>query len=131
MNLKTLCFTFLIILGVTLCGCHKTTYRLSEGTYSAHKSAADFVEPFITFDLAEDRFIFSYDPLSSYLPTGTIRIADGKVTATTDDEEYTYVFALKDNDTIAFIQKDSSAITMTQGEPSVVDGTEFKFSGGK
>jgi len=85
--------------------------------------------PSITLDLTENRFIFSYDPLSSYLSAGTIRIEDRKMKATTDDEKYTYVFALKDKHTLVFLQGDSAAITMIEGEPTVSDGTEFKHIG--
>ncbi len=49
--------------------------------------------------------------------------------ATTDDEKYTYVFALKDKHTLVFLQGDSAAITMIEGEPTVSDGTGFKHIG--
>jgi len=80
----------------------------------------------ITFDLHKNRFTLVCDPLSSYLNTGTIEL-DGKITATTDDGKYTYIFEVVDNDTIRFVQNGSSDIaSRLEGDP-LADGTEFKF----
>lgn len=62
--------------------------------------------------------------------TGTIKIADGKVAAVTDDERFTYVFRIKDNDTICFIEEESSSIFFVNGAGESVaftDGMEFVF----
>lgn len=103
---------------------NKVIYGVSEGTYAV--SEEDIFSPYITFDLHKNRFTLVCDPLSSYLNTGTIEL-DGKITATTDDGKYTYIFEVVDNDTIRFVQKGSSDIaSRLEGDP-LADGTEFKF----
>lgn len=103
---------------------NKVIYGVSEGTYAV--SPEDPFSPRITFDLHKYRFTFDYNPLSSYLNTGTIEL-DGRITATTDDGKYTYIFEVVDNDTIRFVQKGSSVIvSRLEGNP-IADGTEFKF----
>ena len=107
-------------------------YGLSEGTYTVEGAADAIVPASITFDLDNNTFSFSYDFLSSYLPHGTWKIEKGKVIATTDDQNYVYIFNIIDNVTLEFVQKGSSVIRYTDENintnPPIVDGTKFVFS---
>ena len=127
---KALWFLIISVLVIVpLCGCGDNAhYGLSEGTYTASVSEEVPFPPRVTFNLSDDTFTFSYDALSSYLAYGTFEISDGRIIAKTDDGKYTYLFRIRDNDTIVFVAEGSSEIVMIQGEPSVVDGTEFRFS---
>lgn len=130
--MKKFVIFLLIILGIifSFCSCDKAVYGLSEGVYKAKQENDDVLTPYVTFDMQNSTFTFSYDPLSSYLSVGKYEIKNGKVTAKTDDGKYTYIFEIIDNDTIAFVEKGSSDIKMTveDEKSSVVDGTEFIFS---
>lgn len=119
----------LCIMGLLLlAGCGtRPTAGLSEGTYRALTEDGDLFSPAISFDLTHDTFTFSYDVLSSYLPTGSIEIKDDRVTAATGDGRYTYIFQIIDNDTIAFVQKGSAAVRPIMADSALADGTEFKF----
>lgn len=124
---------FLLIISVLMlsfCSCNKTPYGLSEGIYKAKISDECALAPTVSFDMQNYTFTFSYDPFSSYLAVGEYEIKNGKVIAETTDGNYTYIFKIIDNDTIAFIEKGSSDIKMTvEGEkPTVTDGTEFIFT---
>ena len=101
-------------------------YGVSSGTYSVAGEDGFFL-PNITFDIQNERFVLDFDPLSSCFNTGTIKIEHGKVIATTDDNKYTYIFQVIDNDTLQFVEKGSSKIATRSGDVAVNDGTEFKF----
>lgn len=102
-------------------------YGVSGGTYTAG-DRDNAQAPKITFDLNSNRFTFTYDLLSSSENTGTIEIKNGKVIATTDNQQDTYIFEIVDNDTLRFVQKGSSEVETRSGAAPVVDGTEFLFS---
>lgn len=84
-----------------------------------------YCTPAVTLNYKDKTFSFSYDVFSSYLSYGTFSEENGKITAVTDDGWYTYIFEVKDEDTIAFVGAGSSAIIMTEGEPVIKDGSEF------
>lgn len=128
MRAKICCLTVTALLCAVLCGCNGTEHELSEGTYAVYVDSIG-VSPSITFDLTENTFEFVYSPVLSYIPRGTISMKDGVVTAITDDGEDTYLFAIKDNDTIAFVQEGSSEVETYEKMTPVVDGTEFYFTG--
>ena len=129
MNLKTISCIFLLVMSavLTFCGCTQPTPVLSDGTYVTSGNETDFFQPAITFDLTEHRFSFGLNPSSSYLTAGTISVDNGYVTAATDDGAYTYIFEIKDKNTVCFVQKGSD--TVMKGESPVTDGTEFKLTG--
>jgi hypothetical protein len=108
-----------------LAGCGQTISGLSEGTYAAKKTKDAMIQPTITFDLKENTFDFSYDPLSSYVSYGSIAVDGGMVTAKTEDGTATYRFQIVDNDTIRFVQSGSSPVVTVEGKSPVPDGTEF------
>jgi len=122
------------ILGIALLGLllliqsqNKIIYGVSQGTYTAVDGDGGFF-PSLTLDVRKNRFVFSYDPFSSYLNAGTFSLKKGKLFAETDDGKFTFVFAVIDNDTIQFVQKGSSEIPVRPEGPPVVDGMAFKFS---
>lgn len=117
----------IIVSGMLLSGCTKTVYGLSDGTYIMQGAQDEPLQPAITFNVEEETFIFKYDILSSYFPHGSWALHDEKLVAKTDDNKYTYIFEVVDNDTIRFVQENSSQITAIKGDTPVVDGAEFKF----
>ena len=84
-----------------------------------------YCTPSVWLNYKDNTFSFGYDSLSSYLSYGTFSEENGKITAVTDDGLYTYIFEVKDEDTIAFVEDGSSAIIMTKGDSVVKDGSEF------
>ena len=64
--------------------------------------------------------LFSYDVLSSYINIGTYEINDNILTATTSDEKYHYVFEIVDENTLSFLEEQSSKITVFDTAFSVV-----------
>ena len=99
---------------------------LMQGTYTLSDAQVAW-RPSITFDLEHHTFDFTYDPLSSYANIGTIAVDQGKLVATTDDGKFTYTFALADQDSISFVQAQSSATTTAEGATAVADGALFKY----
>lgn len=128
MRAKIFCLTMAALLCAVLCGCNGAEHELSEGTYAIYVDSIG-VSPSITFDLTENTFEFMYNPVLSYIPRGTISMENGIVTATTDDGEEIYIFEIKDDGTIAFIQEGSSEVETYERMTRVVDGTEFYFAG--
>ena len=100
----------------------KVIYGLSEGVYTAGVKG-DVFAPRIVFDANEESFVFTYDLTMSYLNAGSYKIDGGKVKAVTNDGEFTYIFEIKDNDTLIFDKKSS---VCAENMP-VEDKTEFKF----
>ena len=105
---------------------NKVIYGVSSGTYSVIDEE-ELLLPNITFDMQNNQFTFTYDFLSSYLNTGKIKIENKKIIATTDDNKYTYIFKIIDNDTIKFVENGSSKVVDLVGNVVITDGTEFKF----
>ena len=117
-----------ILIGITLFSQSKNdeVYGVSSGTYYVD-GKDELFQPHITFDVENSSYTFTYDLLSSCLNMGKIKIEKGRIIATTDDKKYTYVFEIIDNDTIKFIESESSEVVNVSGETVVADGTEFKF----
>lgn len=116
----------LITLSLFLQSQNKVIYGVSSGTYSVIDED-ELLLPNITFDMQNNQFTFTYDFLSSYLNTGKIKIENKKIIATTDDNKYTYIFKIIDNDTIKFVENGSSKVVDILGNVVITDGTEFKF----
>lgn len=112
-------------IALMLCSCSSNTEcLLSSGTYSARQEESA-IPPSITLDFSDNTFTFTYDVLSSYLPYGSFERDGSTITAETSDGEYTYIFEVMDNETIAFVQKGSSDVNDVSGETAVADGMEF------
>lgn len=116
----------LITLSLFLQSQNQAIYGVSSGTYSVINED-ELLLPNITFDMQNNQFTFTYDFLSSYLNTGKIKIENKKIIATTDDNKYTYIFKIIDNDTIKFVENGSSKVVDLVGNVVITDGTEFKF----
>lgn len=61
------------------------------------------------------------------MPMGTYEIKKGKVIATTEGGYETYTFQIKDEETLVFLARESTKISMIEGRVSVVDGAEFQW----
>ena len=73
-------------------------------------------------------FTFSYSALSSYFPYGTWTEADGLVRCETSDSQYHYTFQRMDENTLRFIQRQSSDVDAIQWGLSgveIADGDLF------
>lgn len=116
----------LITLSLFLQSQNQAIYGVSSGTYSVIDED-ELLLPNITFDMQNNQFTFTYDFLSSYLNTGKIKIENKKIIAKTDDNKYTYIFKIIDNDTIKFVENGSSKVVDLVGNVVITDGTEFKF----
>lgn len=116
----------LITLSLFLQSQNQAIYGVSSGTYSVIDED-ELLLPNITFDMQNNQFTFTYDFLSSYLHTGKIKIENKKIIATTDDNKYTYIFKIIDNDTIKFVENGSSKVVDILGNVVITDGTEFNF----
>lgn len=94
------------------------TYTLMDGTYKLNIEG-DGIIPTLTIEDGE--FIFSYDPLSSYLSIGSYTVADNLLRLTTYDKKYHYVFKLEE-DGLVFQRGLSSALNIT--DKRLVDDIE-------
>lgn len=110
------------------CG-DKSVSEISDGTYTMVTTDEEAFAPSITFNLDDNTFRFTYDLFSSYLNIGTIDVSDGKVICTTDDEQFTFVFKIIDNDILEFLAEESSAVKTVDGYDAVLDQAEFKYVG--
>lgn len=128
---KLLSIIFCILIPLTaLCACKDdTVYGISSGAYVLQSETDTPIKPTVSFNTDDNTFTFHYDPLSSYLSHGSFEVANSKITAHTDDDKYTYIFKIVDNDTVCFVENGSSEIAMTPQDnpPTVTDGAEFKF----
>lgn len=115
---------FLLVLTFTLPGCinSKTEEQhISVGTYVMEESEEPVLKPRISLK-DDNKFNFSYSPLSSYLCMGSYEVDNGFLILKTDDGNYKYVFEIKDK-TLVFIATESSDIP---SYANVVDGSVFK-----
>lgn len=87
----------------------------SDGTYIAQQSLPSYV----TFFSENKEFIFMHTGWSSYLPHGKFECKEGKVFAT--DNKDVYVFSIIDDETLSFLQGESS-------ETPLKNGTIFKLN---
>ena len=126
MKKRVVCLIFGMLLLVSGCGVQNTD-MLCEGVYIAADSADGLHQMALQLFPREGRFIFNYDPLSSYFTTGTIELDADKLTAATDDGRFTYIFRIVDNKTVCFVQNGSHEIITVEGENPVPDGTVFRW----
>ena len=125
-----ICFAVVILLLASFCGCNKQQKEpeLSSGSYMLNQYEGAYMSPVIKLDTEKNTFSFHYDYLSSYYAYGKFTVSGSKVVAETDDGKYTYVFQIKDDETIVFVQKGSSEIKiLDEKAQQVIDGSEFRF----
>ncbi|MBQ8515278.1 MAG: hypothetical protein IJ496_07760 [Ruminococcus sp.] len=84
--------------------------------------------PCLTLDDTDGSMQLDSDYLSSYLCTGSYKISDGRLTAVTDDGKYTYIFEIIDENTLKFLQTESSEIINIDERSAVpaYDGALFR-----
>lgn len=125
------CVLFVMILFSVLMSCSKNSV-LYGGNYvmelNQQQKEDEKIAPVITINTDKKEFMFSYDVLSSYLNIGTYEVKDNVLTATTQDEKYHYVFHIVDENTLSFIEQESSEITIFDNHFGVVpqDGAIFQ-----
>lgn len=124
---KKLIFVLGLLFALTLFGCSKVHYGLSQGTYimEVEEDAADvglLARPQITFNAKDRTFTARASIASSYLAAGKYTIENGYVTAKTNDGLYTYVFEIVDNDYIKLVQKKYM-------DSETADDTLLKYAG--
>lgn len=109
---KYIAFVLAVACALTLAACKNNKDTLTSGSYKmvVQEEGDDRITPCFTIDMDKHSFVLSSDLLSSYLPIGTFEISDGILTATTDDGKYQYVFEIIDDETLSFIQDESSHI---------------------
>ncbi|MBQ2841804.1 MAG: hypothetical protein IJE72_02060 [Clostridia bacterium] len=79
---------------------------------------------------SDNKMMFNYSPLSSYIPHGTYTVDNGRLVMKTDDGRFTYAFKV-DGDTLVFDDVNSSDLPEynygngTKFKP-IPDGAEFK-----
>lgn len=111
-------------------GCGKEDIDIKEGAYVAQGDFSNHFasySPTLLIDMQERLFRFTWDPLSSYLNTGTIEIEDNTIIARTYDKRYSFVFHIESQSELKFVQKGSSIIKTVGGNFPIVDGTLFKY----
>ncbi len=74
------------------------------------EKTSDPFAPSLQLDTTTKTFVFRYSVLSSYLPSGQYEIADGILTAKTEDGQYKYVFEVVDDSTLKFLSNSSSSV---------------------
>ena len=127
MKKLVVCSIILSLLLITFCSCKQDKEPvLSNGSYILTENESAYMSPLIKFDTEKNTFAFHYDYLSSYYACGKITLKNNQIIARTDDQKYTYIFEIKNDNTIVFIQKGSSEIKITdKNAPQINDGTEF------
>ncbi len=98
---------------------------VKNGTYIMVQDKADpVVLPYII--IADKKFTFTYDLLSSYNAAGNYSTENGKLTMKTDDNQYTYVFLI-DGNNLLFQEKESSPIKMKNDKSGIKIENNTKF----
>ncbi len=123
---KHIVFITVLFCILMLMACNKsdTSITITSGNYkmelSQEQQNGEKIAPVITINIDDKSFLFSYDVLSSYINIGTYEINDNILTATTSDEKYHYVFEIVDENTLSFLEEQSSKITVFDTAFSVV-----------
>ncbi len=110
--MRKTCIYFIILMIFLFTGCSSNNDidTIKNGTYVMEQEGTE--EVFLPYiKISDDEFIFSYDLLSSYLSIGTYVIDNGKLTLTTDDNKYSYVFQINE-DNLIFQKEESSSVNL-------------------
>lgn len=129
--MKKILLSFMILFMFFLfsgCNSNNDTDTVKNGTYVMEQEGID--ELFLPcVNISDDDILFSYDFLSSYLTIGSYLIEDGKLTMTTDDNKYTYVFEI-DGDDLIFQKNESSPVNLKdRNGVKVTDNAIFHLKG--
>ena len=83
--------------------------------------------PYLTLDLEDKTFTFTFDVLSSYGNLGSIKFNKGNLICKTDDNKNTFIFKIEGYNTLKFDATQSSSTTTVDDNIAVPDETEFKL----
>jgi hypothetical protein len=131
--MKKLIVVFLIVLIVIIssCGLSNNNLTVNEGDYALKvMDGMDDEIPILPhINLADEKFTFSYDMLSSYLPVGNYEINEDRLILITDDNKYKYVFKIADR-SLFFIESESSDVKLidTRLGIQIENNSEFVLS---
>lgn len=130
---KYISFITVLFCILILMACNKSdTSVITSGSYtmglSQEQQNNEKIAPTISIDTKQKSFIFCYDVLSSYMNIGKYEINDNILTCTTSDNKYHYVFEIIDENTLCFVEEQSSKITIFDTTFGVVpqNGAVFK-----
>ena len=116
------------IVSFILSGCNGNTYGITSGTYEMVDSEENVFTPYLTLDLEDKTFTFTFDVLSSYGNIGSIKFNKGNLICKTDDNKNTFIFKVENNNTLKFDATQSSSTTTVDDHIAVPDETEFKLA---
>jgi hypothetical protein len=125
-------FSLIIILLFLLliaCNLDNDTITVKDGIYVLEQTGVESVlVPRVRID--KDNISFSYDLISSYLAVGHYKIAEDRLTMTTNDGKYKYVFKI-DSDQLFFQENESSEVTLIDEKLGVkiTNNSKFKLTG--
>lgn len=118
----------LCVMSLILSGCKENTYGLKSGTYEMVDSDENVFTPYLTLDLEDKTYTFTFDVLSSYGNIGSINFSKGNLICKTDDNKNTFVFQIEENNTLKFDATQSSSTTTVEDIIAVPDETEFRLA---
>lgn len=128
MNKTIFAGILLCIVSFILSGCNGNTYGITSGTYEMVDSEENVFTPYLTLDLEDKTFTFTFDVLSSYGNIGSIKFNKGNLICKTDDNKNTFIFKVENNNTLKFDATQSSSTTTVDDHIAVPDETEFKIA---
>lgn len=102
----------ILVLLVLCIGCVGENTVVLSGTFKAEgsKSGPEMMKASLIIDVEKERFIFSYDSLSSYLSEGSYVIDEDVLTAKTSDGRFVYLFNVIDSETLVFVEEGSTDV---------------------
>lgn len=114
-----------IVIAIGLCGCTDKSEILEEsitvGDYVMEKSE-EIIKPIVQLK-DDNKFIFNYSALSSYIALGSYEVDDdSNLILKTEDGKFRYVFKINEK-TLIFNSKESAAMPSYVNIP---DGSIFK-----
>jgi hypothetical protein len=124
---KIFILALFITIVIGLCGCSDKSETLEEsisvGDYVMEKSE-EIAKPTVRIK-DDNKFIFNYSPISSYMALGTYEIDDdSNLLLKTDDGKFQYVFRVKER-TLIFNSEESAEMP---SYVSIPDGSIFKLN---
>lgn len=110
-----------------LTACAAGTVKPQSGGYRMSAPPETVATPVLNLDAETGAFVFSYDPLSSFLPVGRYEQDGSVLLCHTDDGQRTYLFRIVNQTTLAFIAEGSADVSPTDARLSapVADGSVF------
>lgn len=115
----SLLLAVVIMVMMLLCGCgaQSADAQLKSGFYLAQEISSSVstddqaitLEPYVSIDTEDNSFYYGHSLMMSYAECGSFEIIDGKLVATVQNGN-TYVFEIKDSNTLVRISDDGKEI---------------------